>query len=151
MSTKITRSRLNRISYLIDILITLPVLGIGIAVGRSLEYVTYDDQRGVAFIAQLISMILAVTVIVWTIRRLHDIGRQGWFSFFLVPPFTIFFLIYLLLAPHQEVENKWGKHSKTLRIFGIEAKNTWSLIGIMILVLLMTFLGTILYGILSSF
>lgn len=151
MTTKIKTTRLNKISYLINIIVTLPVLVIGIAIGRSYEYVAYDDQKGVASIAQLISLVLAVIVVTWTIRRLHDIGKKGWYSFFLIPPFTVFFLIYLLVKSDQKTENKWGEHSESLRIFGIEANNIWRLLGIMAIVLFMTFLGMIFYGVLSSF
>lgn len=130
---------------------TFPVLVIGIAVGRSAEYAAYDDQKGVAYIIQTISIVLAVIVVVWTIRRLHDIGKKGWYSFLLIPPFTIFFLIYLLVVSDHKTENKWGEHSDALRVFGIEASNIWRLLGIMMLVLFMTFLGLLFFGILSSF
>lgn len=130
---------------------TFPVLVIGIAVGRMAEYVTHDDQKGVAYMIQTISLVLAVIVVVWTIRRLHDIGKKGWYSFLLLPPFTIFFLIYLLVVSDRKTENKWGEHSEALRVFGIEASSIWRLLAIMALVLFMVLLGTFFYGILSGF
>jgi uncharacterized membrane protein YhaH (DUF805 family) len=132
-------------------LVTVPVLSIGTAVGRSAEYVQYDEERGLAFIAQVISIALAAIVVVWTVRRLHDIGKTGWFSFLLIPPFTVFLWAYLLIANYDKNENnKWGNHSEKLRLFGIEATNLWRLFAIMTIVLLMTFLGFIFYSIYSS-
>jgi len=143
--------RLNRVSYIINILITAPVLSLGIAIGRSAEYSQYDYERGVAFMAQIISMVFAAIVVIWTVRRLHDTGNSGWFSLLLIPPFTIFLWAYLLVVNYDKSENnKWGKHSEVLRLFGIKATNIWRLLAIMGIILMMTFFWVLLYEVVSS-
>ena len=43
------------------------------------------------------------------VRRLHDIGRNGWISILaLIPIVDVFFLIYLIFAQSDKNKNKYG-------------------------------------------
>lgn len=151
-TTKVTKKRLNRLSYFLDLLILSPAFVLGIAIGRvpaSLD--RSSSEIGLIFIAQIISLLLVIPLVVWTVRRLHDLGKSGWFSLFLIPPGTIFLLIYLFVASYDKNENnKWGEHSEGLRLFGIEAKNLWRFILIILVVFFMLLLCTIQYEIYSN-
>lgn len=42
-------------------------------------------------------------------RRLHDLGYSGWFNLLIIIPFVgLLLLLYLLIAPGQKIENKYG-------------------------------------------
>ncbi len=148
---QIKDKRLNRWSYVINMLITVPVFSYAIAIGRSVDYVQHEDEKGLVAIAQILSMILAVVIVVWTVRRLHDLGKKGWFALFLIPPFTILLWAYLLIGTYDKSSNnRWGVHSELLRLFGIKAKGAWRLLAIMGIFLVMTYLWVILYAVASS-
>lgn len=110
-------------------------MALGISLGRAQS--DSDFTQGIMGVARILSLILTVIFIRFTIRRLHDANRSGWFSFFLLPPATLFFLIYLFIATGSE-ENKWGRSVAELRVFGIRAKG-WAIIGVVLFGLLFAY------------
>jgi uncharacterized membrane protein YhaH (DUF805 family) len=61
-------------------------------------------------------MISLMTLIIFTIsatvRRLHDVGKSGCFSWiFLFPPFSLIVIYFLLLDSEKEI-NQWGSSPK---------------------------------------
>lgn len=90
-------------------------------------------------LARVVALVLTAIYIRFVIRRLHDAGRRGWFSFFLIPPATLFFLIYLFSA-HNAEPNKWGEPVSELRMFGIRAQG-WRIAGIALIAIFMLYLA----------
>jgi uncharacterized membrane protein YhaH (DUF805 family) len=90
-------------------------------------------------IARIVALLLVGIYIRFTVRRLHDAGRSGWFSFFLIPPATLFFLVYLFSAQESETI-KWGAPVSELRVFGIKA-NGWRIVGIILIAIFMLYLA----------
>lgn len=61
----------------------------------------------------LISLVLAVPGIALTVRRLHDIGKSGWFVLiFLVPLVGVILLIVWLAKVGDEDDNQYGPNPK---------------------------------------
>lgn len=137
MSDQQKQSRQNRKSFILNSLFFLPVIVIGISLGNARP--NSDFTQGMMGIAQLVTLVLACIYIRFTVRRLHDAGRSGWFSFLLIPPATLFFLIYLFFAQKPE-PNKWGSPVSELKMFGICAKG-WRIAGIVIVAILMLYLA----------
>ena len=47
------------------------------------------------------------------VRRLHDVGKSGWFYFiFLIPIIGIIWLLILYCTEGQKQDNKWGPDPK---------------------------------------
>ena len=47
------------------------------------------------------------------VRRLHDVGKSGWFYFiFLIPIIGIIWLLVLYCTEGQKQDNKWGPDPK---------------------------------------
>lgn len=47
------------------------------------------------------------------VRRLHDVGKSGWFYFiFLIPIIGIIWLLVLYCTEGQKEDNKWGPDPK---------------------------------------
>ena len=47
------------------------------------------------------------------VRRLHDVGKSGWFYFiFLIPLIGIIWLLVLYCTEGQKQDNKWGPDPK---------------------------------------
>lgn len=136
MSERVIQSRLNIKSYLANSLFFLPILSLGILLGNSQS--DSEFTQAVMAFARLFSLVFTVIYFRFTYRRLHDANRSGWFSFALIPPFTIFLLFYLFTAS-KDGSNKWGEPMSGLTIFGIRAKG-WRVLAIFAIAIFMTYL-----------
>jgi len=139
MSDQHKQSRFNRDSFIINSVFFLPAIYFGIALGNA--HSDSEFTQGVAGIARIVTLVLVILYIRFTVRRLHDANRSGWFSFFLIPPFTLPLLIYLLVAA-KGTPNKWGEPTKGLTMFGIRAKG-WRIVGIIPIALFMIYLSVL--------
>lgn len=137
MSDQPKLSRLNRKSFIANSIFFLPAIVFGISLGNA--HSDSDFTQGMMGIARIITLILVGFYIFLTVRRLHDVNRRGWFGFLLIPPFTVFFLIYLMIASKSE-SNRWGDSTSTLRMFGIRAKG-WRIAGIIPIAVLFCYLA----------
>jgi uncharacterized membrane protein YhaH (DUF805 family) len=137
MSDLQKQSRQNRKSFITNSLFFLPPIVTGIWLGNA--HSNSDFTQGMMGIARIAALILVGIYIRFTVRRLHDAGKSGWLSFLLIPPATLFFLIYLFSA-HKPEPNKWGEHTSALQIFGIRAKG-WRIIGIALIAMIMLYLA----------
>ena len=62
------------------------------------------------FICTLVHFTPALGLVV---RRLHDVGKSGWFYFiFLIPIIGIIWLLVLYCTEGQKQDNKWGPDPK---------------------------------------
>lgn len=127
MSTDTKTARFNRKSYFWTMLFTLPAFSVGNIAARSAELI--------AGFAQLTSLIFAIFIVIWSIRRLRNAGKSGWWSFALIPPATIFLLGYELFAPSLKENTDTG-----LYMYGIRAKG-WRILPIVLISLLMVYLA----------
>ncbi|MDW3224660.1 MAG: DUF805 domain-containing protein [Paracoccaceae bacterium] len=89
---------LSALTQLIDALVIAPMLGIVPAAG--------DDA------SQPLSLILSLAILLPTVavgvRRLHDIGRSGWWLLLsLIPLIGFLVLLYFYTRP-SDPENEWG-------------------------------------------
>ncbi len=137
MSRPQTTKRLNRKSYVINMLVTLPVFSISVVYGRAVEGIESAPGNiyiSMGFLAQLVALILLVPIILWSIKRLHDLNASGWFAFLLLPPITLFFVAYLILGPGKNELNKWGSTHAGLKILGIKPKG-WGVLVVTLLIL----------------
>lgn len=139
-NTPTSKKRLNQKSYLITMTFTLPAFIAANSYGRTLESQPDEFMQSFSGIARIVALILGVFIVVWTIKRLHDLGRNGWFALLLLPPLTIFLLVYALFAPSKD-ENRWGASSQQWSFFGIRLKGTWRIITAIIVGIFMIYLA----------
>lgn len=124
--------RMNMKSYAINLLFLLPLTVISNIISRS------DPSRINAFELIAVPTILSgtigiITLFVMSVRRLHDIGKSGWWALFFLTPLTIVFIPLIALADGQSSENRYGAVPKGIRIFGIRAKGAWRIVSIVLL------------------
>jgi uncharacterized membrane protein YhaH (DUF805 family) len=110
-------SKMNARSYFYTMLFALPTLSLGNFVGNTDELISG--------IARILSLIILVFVIVWTVHRLRNAGKSGWWAFALIPPATILMIIYGLFAPSSPEHTE-----RHLYIYGIRAKGLWRIMAI---------------------
>ena len=107
----VTEGRLNRLAYLKYMIILALIAGLSTFVTSSMATFLTGDPNG--FLVKAITMIWAVAAgagnFMLMIRRLHDLGKSGWFSILaIVPVVGMIFSIYLFCAAGQVGWNKYG-------------------------------------------
>ena len=81
-----------------------------------LTFILGIDPQGtpvqVGILSMLFSLGLILPSIAIAIRRLHDIGKSGWWYLLAIIPFVnvigIFVLIYFFITPSQQGDNRYG-------------------------------------------
>lgn len=72
-----------------------------------------DVLIGNTIVTPLYTLFVLVPGISVTVRRLHDVGKSGWFYFIsLIPIIGAIWLFVLLCSDSQEVDNVWGSNPK---------------------------------------
>ena len=57
----------------------------------------------------LVTLALVLPTLAVTARRLHDIGRSGWWQLVVwVPVVGVFVALYWYVQPSEAMDNKWG-------------------------------------------
>ncbi len=82
--------------------------------GLNFELMGQDLGYGwIYLIAGIAHLIPGLAVVV---RRLHDVGKSGWFYFIvLIPIIGIFWLLILLCSNGEKEDNKWGTNLKSIK------------------------------------
>lgn len=63
----------------------------------------------------LYSLFILIPSFTVSIRRLHDIDKSGWnLLFSLIPIIGVFIILYFMILPSNEHDNKYGKGNKKL-------------------------------------
>lgn len=106
-----TDGRLNRLRYIRYMLLLAITAGVATFVTSSMATFLTGNPTGT--LVNLITGIWAIVAgagnIMLMIRRLHDLGKSGWFSLIaLVPLIGFIFSIYLFCAPGQVGYNEYG-------------------------------------------
>lgn len=64
-------------------------------------------------ISYIFSILVFIPSLAVLLRRLHDVGKSGWYFFLIFIPFIGWlWLLILLCLDSQEKTNKWGKNPK---------------------------------------
>ena len=104
-------SRLGYLTYMLAIVVTAFTLMLLISAVASLLDVG-PDTAGVPVLLACMPVVYAVFAA--TVRRLHDLGRSGWFSILLlVPLLNLFLIMFLMLAPGAGEDNAHGPAPRT--------------------------------------
>ncbi len=93
---------------LFNIIIAILIGFVGGLIGKMLNTPVIVLLCYAVYVLAIIIPALAVTV-----RRLHDIGKSGWWYFIsFVPAIGFIWLLILLVTGSQPGENQWGKNPK---------------------------------------
>jgi len=74
-----------------------------------------QDTGSSGIISGLYSLALLLPTLAVTVRRLHDVGKSGWWFFISLIPFIgAIWLLVLLATDSQPSENKYGPNPKAV-------------------------------------
>lgn len=92
---------------LFNMIVSWIVIGLSTAIGMNSDYGSFG-MVGLIYMAAI--LIPSIGVIV---RRLHDVGKSGWFYFIvLIPLVGVIWLFVLLVTDSQYGDNKYGPNPK---------------------------------------
>ena len=106
-----TEGRLNRLRYLKYMILLAIVAGASTFVMSSMATFLTGDPNStlVMMITTMWGLIAGAGNVMLMIRRIHDLGKSGWFALIaFVPVIGIIFSIYLFCAPGQIGWNEYG-------------------------------------------
>ena len=67
-----------------------------------------------AILSLVVMLALLLPTIAVSIRRLHDIGKSGWWILVsLIPIIGVFYLLFLMTKAGQPEANQWGPNPKS--------------------------------------
>ena len=69
---------------------------------------TFNFDSGFGFFSGLYQLAALIPGLAVAVRRMHDVGRSGWFLLLAVVPVVNFLLIYWALKAGQDGTNEWG-------------------------------------------
>lgn len=107
---KFFSGRIGRGEFLLGIVTTAILLSLGLYIARSTENIVK-----LVFIVPVIFLVTFQYSLL--ARRLHDLGKSGWWSLVnLIPVINIAFLAYLVFAKGENGKNRYGKKSPSMMI-----------------------------------
>ncbi len=71
-----------------------------------------DRAIGIGLVGGVVSLALFIPGIAVSVRRLHDIGRSGWWLLIALTGIGIFVLLYWHATDGETGSNKWGTNPK---------------------------------------
>lgn len=71
-----------------------------------------DSIIGIQIVGSILGLALLVPSLAVGVRRLHDIGKSGWFLAISLIPFGVFYVIYLLAQEGTPGSNEYGANPK---------------------------------------
>jgi uncharacterized membrane protein YhaH (DUF805 family) len=109
---------------LLVILFDLMILGIGEEIKTNL-IISQNSWTFITAMEILLGLFTLLPLIAIGTRRLHDIGKSGWWSLILLIPFLgVLILLVLLLLPSEDRVNRYGQtHNKQYRSIYTILKN----------------------------
>jgi len=105
--------------YLFYILITIALTLIDMALGL------YDPMSAMGLFSTIFTLGLLIPSIAILARRLHDIGRSGWWILLVIIPLigALVLLIFAVLDSEKGL-NKWGESTKYPQPINVTENNT---------------------------
>ena len=108
--------RTSRKEYWMFILFNFLISGIAILIdnliGTTIQ-TDYGDTLPYGYIYMLYVLALIIPSIAVSVRRLHDVGKSGWFMLLaLIPVIGSIWFIVLILSNSNQWDNKYGANPK---------------------------------------
>ena len=109
------RGRARRKEYWTFVLVTFIFTIMAVYIDGLLFGTTSQDS-GYGIVYGLFSLIMLLPGLAVLVRRLHDVGKSGWWIFIsLIPVIGSIWLLLLLLTDSQPTENQYGLSPKMIQ------------------------------------
>jgi len=92
--------------FLVYFLLMILAVFIDVALGLTM------GESGVGVLTLMLILLFFIPVISVGVRRLHDIGRSGWWMLLMIVPFGSLVLMVMAMLDSKPETNKWGPSPK---------------------------------------
>jgi len=92
--------------FLVYFLLMILAVFIDVALGLTM------GESGVGVLTLVLILLLFIPAISVGVRRLHDIGRSGWWMLLMIVPFGSLVLMVMAMLDSKPETNKWGSSPK---------------------------------------
>lgn len=111
------RGRARRSEYwffvLFNVIFAFVAMGLDNALGTTIKIEEVAIPYG--YIYLLYTLVVIIPGLAVAVRRLHDVGKSGWFLLIaLIPLIGSIWLLVLFFTDGQPGENKWGPNPKSI-------------------------------------
>jgi len=111
------RGRARRSEYwyfvLFNVIFAFVAMGLDNALGTTFKIEDVPFPYG--YIYLLYTLVVIIPGLAVAVRRLHDVGKSGWFLLIaLIPLIGSIWLLVLFFTDGQPGENKWGPNPKSI-------------------------------------
>lgn len=79
---------------------------------------TITEMSMFALLGSLVSLALFIPALAVAVRRLHDVGRSGWWYLIIFTGIGIFVILYWFVQDSEAGANQWGPNPKTGAVAG---------------------------------
>lgn len=97
-----SRRREYWMAYLISVILAAIIFGLVAITGSSIFMGLYG----------LYALALFLPSLSMAVRRLHDVGKSGWYYLIMFIPFGVFYVLYLFCQDSEAKTNQWGEDPK---------------------------------------
>jgi uncharacterized membrane protein YhaH (DUF805 family) len=95
--------------YLVNVIITFVLMMIDVVLSQSI------NGYPVVLFAPIYALVIIIPTLAVTVRRLHDIGKSGWWYFIQMVPFIgSLWLLVLMFTDSNTDENQYGSNPKEI-------------------------------------
>ncbi len=94
--------------FLLAIQIVISVVATALGNGASTVDGLLAGAGLISLVSVLIGLVLFLPSLGVFVRRLHDVGRSGWWFWIAIIPFGVFVLLVFLLLDSEPGPNRWG-------------------------------------------
>lgn len=90
----------------------MPVL-FNVLIGGLLMLLMAVTELQIFFVLYCIyTVVIIIPAMSLAVRRLHDVGKSGWYYLIALIPFGAFYLLYLFVQDSEAKTNQWGGDPK---------------------------------------
>ena len=92
---------------------------VNILISMGFNILTAVTEVGLfGMLGSLVGLALVIPGLAVAVRRLHDVGRSGWWYLIALTGIGIFVLLYWFVQDSEAGANKWGPNPKTGAVAG---------------------------------
>jgi uncharacterized membrane protein YhaH (DUF805 family) len=109
-----TSGRASRREFWTFVLVNLAI-SIGLRVIDHLSGLTYGRHGSQGFLHSFFALLIFIPSLALAVRRMHDIGKSGWFLLVACIPFVGFIILYWYVLDGDPGDNAYGPNPKASR------------------------------------
>ena len=77
-----------------------------------LDIIIFGEDLYVSPLSDIYTLLIYIPSLALNVRRLHDVGKSGWWLLIIITGIGIFYIMYLFICDGDDTKNKYGDNPK---------------------------------------